>query len=164
MFTSKDEHIQFLKDFAEKQFDEYLSNKAAFLCWEMFWTHYIEMKYMDFGLDILRQKIDNPSMDIDKMMPFFKLTAEHKQVFEDVRQKMNIQHHIKSVSYAEMSDKISEFFRVVRNIDFSSLSDAEKKELLVHEDIMDSDSTLYDYLALTHIQYKYLYQRGSVYI
>lgn len=45
-----------------------------------------------------------------------------------------------------------------------SLSKEEKVEALKHEDIVVREKSIFDYLEMTHMQYKYLYQIGSVYL
>lgn len=163
MFTNTEEHVQFLKAFAEKAFVDYLNDKEKFLSWELFWSQHIELKYIDFFADILRQKLEEPTRtDLDAMLPFMILTDEHRQVFESIKQELNIKYQIKSVTYAQMIPKIQSFFKTHKNIDFTELSTTEQNNLLIDEDIMLSSPSIFEFLGLSHMQYKYLYQRGSV--
>lgn len=163
MFTNAEEHAQFLKYFAEKAFEAYLNNKDKFLSWELFWSQHIELKYIDFFAEIFKQKLEEPTRtDLDAMLPFMILTDEHRQVFESIKQELNIKYQIKSVTYDQMMPKIQSFFKTHKNIDFTELSTTEQNKLLVDEDIMLSSPSIFECLGLSHMQYKYLYQRGSV--
>ena len=71
---------------------------------------------------------------------------------------------LKKINFEEKEKEINDFFKNVRGIEFSILNDKEKENLLKHEDIMCSEKTIFNYLNITHMQYKYLYQKGYVLI
>lgn len=73
-------------------------------------------------------------------------------------------HNIKSIDFDSKLDQIIKFFHEQLSIDFMSLSKEEKVEALKHEDIVVREKSIFDYLEMTHMQYKYLYQIGSVYL
>lgn len=167
MFANTEEHTQFLKEFTEKTFNEYKDDKENFLCWERFWKFDLEIKYANFFNQLMLAKLENPqdneSIDIKAITPFVKLTDENLQFIKDIKKELNQKHNIKQITYEESFPKINEFFETQRNIKFSELTKEEQTKQLRHEDIVPTPVAIFDYLGLTHMQYKYLTQQGAVY-
>lgn len=68
---------------------------------------------------------------------------------------------LKVVHYKDRENEISQFFKTKTGFDFNGLEKEEQLQLLNKEDILVSNDNIYDYLNISHLQYKYLYQTGS---
>lgn len=58
--------------------------------------------------------------------------------------------------------ELIKFFREKRSINFLMLNEKEKRDMLINEDITGEDEKIYKYLNITHMQYKYLYQKDCI--
>lgn len=85
-------------------------------------------------------------------------------IIKDLEDRFLKEHNIKSVDFDSKIDQVIKFFNEQLSIDFTSLSKEEQMEALKHEDIVVRDKRIFDYLEMTHMQYKYLYQMGSVFL
>jgi hypothetical protein len=93
------------------------------------------------------------------------IDTESQELLETIKERKKAlykEHSIKRVKFAVYRERIVTFFKHKRDIDFNSLDEVAAKSLLQTEDIMSSTDNIYDALGMTHMQYKYLYQRGSV--
>lgn len=144
------------------------------------WEWYFKFSLFDRATCILLNKMHDLS---NKIIEIAKPELTQKEVAEMVRissffsdeaafvdlknkillikEEMIAKGQLVKTSYNEMEKQICQFFKTKRNIDFSLLSDEEKKELLSKEDIFISKENIYDYLNISHFQYKFLYQEGS---
>lgn len=83
-------------------------------------------------------------------------------ILKGLQERFLKNHNIRSIDFDSKLDQIIKFFHDQLSIDFISLSKEEQMEALKHEDIVVREKSIFDYLEMTHMQYKYLYQKGSV--
>lgn len=104
-------------------------------------------------------KTTNLNLDKIKHTP---LTEEENKFITDYCSKLVSQHGVLSKTISKFKDQIILYFKK-KNIDFEKLTESDKYEHYTSEDISpDENNNLFKFLGLTHMQFKYLYQKGSV--
>lgn len=164
MNYTKEQHKEFLKELVAEECQKGLFPKPDF-SWEMLWKYEIFLKNNLFISSMISDALaskESPE-NLFEIHGFAVLSDDDKNFIEKLKKDFYKKHKIKEVSYKEMLPLISEFFTKNRNVDFMSLTEDEQHEKLKDEDIHAYGKELFDYLGLTHIQFKYLYQKKSVY-
>jgi hypothetical protein len=157
--SKKEQTIQVI----DTAFEAALKDQHSGFAWELFWQSGIVSKLQDFNFKLMSDAISNGQMkDFDKLQIIDVNGAETLEIIKERQKALNKEHNIKSVKFTDYHDRIVTFFKDKRNIDFNSLDDVAAKSLLQTEDIMSSADNIYDALGMTHMQYKYLYQRDGV--
>lgn len=87
-----------------------------------------------------------------------------QKVIDSIKDKLLENGQLKILTFKDKEKDISDFFSSERGINYKSLNKEEKYELLKNEDITYSENKIHDYLKITHMQYKYLYQNGETLI
>lgn len=157
--TQKEKAVQVIDD----AFSVALTDKSAGFAWELFWQFGVHSKLQDYNVKLLSDALalnNGKGFDLTQM-----IDCESSEVIEAIKARKTLlmkQHGIKRVKFDVYKDRIVTFFKEKHNIDFDSLDEETAKELLQREDIMASDNNIYDALNMTHMQFKYLYQRGGV--
>lgn len=151
--------------FAESDANEVLnSKKNEGFSWEMYFKFYLSTKcsllLTEKLLDICKKEDKtNIINDTEVIREFLtKLDSEILKIKEDFL----IKHNIKSVSFESKFSQIVDFFNQELSINFNGCTIEKQKELLRHEDIVTREKSIFDYLNITHMQYKYLHQKGEV--
>lgn len=157
--STKEQAVQLI----DSAFEAAMNDQHAGFAWELFWEFGIHSKLQDYNVKLLSEalKVDNgKGFDIAKM-----IDCESSEVLDAIKERKTVlmkQHGIKQVKFAAYRDRIVTFFKDHRDIDFDSLDEEGAKLALRTEDIMGSSYGIYDALGITHMQYKYLHQRGGV--
>jgi len=146
----------------DKAFEKGLSNKEPDFAWEFFWKFDIFSKMSDYNFELMRKALAEQCKDFDTSTLLDEKDPDIIEAIKERKKALNKKHGIKRIKFADYREQIVAFFKEKRNIDFNSLDEAAAQKLLQHEDIMSSDTPIYDFLNITHMQFKYLYQRGSV--
>lgn len=163
------EEKKFLKKFVEDQFQDFLENfENEFLAWEHFIKHGIIFKYINLTqtemksiISIWNNNNQTLALEFDKIK-YIPLTEEQNQFITDYCSKLVSKHGVSSKEISKFKDQIILYFKN-KNIDFEKLTDSEKQEHYTAEDIApDENNNLFQFLGLTHMQFKYLYQQGKV--
>lgn len=157
-----------IKNFAEADALETLnSEKNVGFSWEMYFKHKLHAKCSY----VLTEKIMAICENEDKTNRVSDVEAIKKVlaclddvIIKDLQERFFKKHNIKSINFDSKLDQIIKFFYEQLSIDFISLSKEEQMEAMKHEDIVVREKSIFDYLEMTHMQYKYLYQIGSVYL
>lgn len=144
-------------------FQANLTNKEADFAWELFWKFGVFSKLSDYNFNLMRTALAEKRKDFDKIELLDEKDPEIIEAIKERKKALNKQHGIKRIKFSFYREQLVEFFKEKRNIDFNSLDETAAQKLLQHEDIMSNDSPIYDFLNVTHMQFKYLYQRGSFY-
>lgn len=144
-------------------FQANLTNKEADFAWELFWKFGVFSKLSDYNFNLMRTALAEKRKDFDKIELLDEKDPEIVEAIKERKKALNKHHGIKRIKFAVYREQVVEFFKEKRNIDFNSLDETAAQKFLQHEDIMSNDSPIYDFLNVTHMQFKYLYQRGSVY-
>lgn len=155
-----------IKSFAEADALETLhSEKNVGFSWEMYFKHKLHAKCSY----VLTEKIMAICENEDKTNRVSDVEAIKKVlaflddvIIKDLQESFFKKHKIRSVYFDSKLDQVINFFHEQLSIDFISLSKEEQMEAMKHEDIVVREKSIFDYLEMTHMQYKYLYQRGSV--
>lgn len=144
-------------------FSEAMKEQHAAFAWELFWKFDVISKLQDFNVKLMFNALAvDKRKDFDKNELLDVKSSEIIEVIKERKKSLYKEHRIKRVKFNIYRERIVSFFKDKRNIDFNSLSDDEVKSLLQKEDIMSTSESIYDALGVTHMQYKYLYQRGGV--
>jgi hypothetical protein len=157
--SKKEQTIQVI----DAAFEASLKDQRSGFAWELFWKFGVFSKIQDFNLKLMMDSIASgkpKEFDTNQM-----IDTESQELLETIKERKKAlykEHSIKRVKFAVYRERIVTFFKDKRDIDFNSLDDIAAKSLLQTEDIMSSTDNIYDALGMTHMQYKYLYQRGSV--
>lgn len=156
------EREQFLKDFVQKEFELLMKNfKKNFVSWERFCKIDVICSYMCYT-----------NLELNSV---FKYKETSKKALEVIHTPLNEEESNFMIQYAfdfikeksVVEKSISEFMPLLSSffnslgVDFDSLNKEEQYSILNNEDINDKNK-IYEKLNLTHIQFKYLYQQGSV--
>jgi len=156
-----DEVKAFLKTDANETF---ASEKDNGFCWELYLNFHLYCKCQN----LLVKKLIPFSKEGKTDQEFLKSYQEVVESLEDIVLKFKDdflkEYDLVSVSFEEMLPKIISFFKEKRSVDFLALNDEAQKDLLRHEDIVAYEDSLHNYIRMTHMQYKYLYQKGSVFL
>lgn len=155
-----------MKSFAEADALETLnSEKNVGFSWEMYFKHKLHAKCSY----VLTEKIMAVCENEDKTNRVSDVGAIKEVlaylddgILKDLQDRFLKEHNIKSVDFDSKIEQVIKFFHEQLSIDFVSLSKEEQMEALKHEDIVVREKSIFDYLEMTHMQYKYLYQKGSV--
>jgi hypothetical protein len=143
----------------------YSKDKEIAFAWELFWKFDIFQKIYDYNIEVMFKAIA-----IDKRKDFNvkeKIDIKDKEVLNVINQcKKTLfkQHGIKKIKISHFYDQIVTFMTDKRQIDFKVLDSAAVDRVLFEEDCMGREYSLSDALGMTHMQFKYLYQKGSVYL
>jgi len=164
MNYTKEEHREFLKELVLKECELGLTPKPDF-SWEMIFKYEIFLKNNLFISSMVSEalSLEKKPENLFEIQKFSILSEQDKAFIEKLKKEFYKTHNIKEMTYAKTLPLISEFFTKNRGIDFMSLSEEEQNEKLRDEDNNAYGQELFDYLGLTHIQFKYLYQKKSVY-
>ena len=160
MTLSKKEQVVEVIDAA---FEAALKDQHSGFAWELFWQSGIVSKLQDFNFKLMSDAISNGELkDFDKLPIIDVNTEETLELIKERQKALNNENNIRSVTFADYRERIVTFFKDKRDIDFDSLDEVAAQKLLQTEDIMSSTDNIYDALGMTHMQYKYLYQRDCV--
>lgn len=157
--SKKEQTVQVI----DSAFEAAMNNHHAGFAWELFWQFDVVSKLQDFNFKLMSDAISNGNFkDFDKLQIIEVNSAETLETIQEHKKALEKEHGIKQVKFAAYRDRIVTFFKEHRDIDFEAL-DAEGAEAALRtEDIMGSSYGIYDALGMTHMQYKYLHQRGGV--
>jgi hypothetical protein len=157
--SKKEQTIQVI----DAAFESALKDQSSGFAWELFWQFGIVSKLQDFNFKLMSDAISSGNLkDFDKLQTIDVNGAETLEIIKERKKALNKEHNIKRVKFDFYRERIVTFFKDKRNVDFNSLDDVAAKSLLQREDIMSSTDNIYDALGMTHMQYKYLYQRDGV--
>ena len=156
--SKKEIAIQLIND----AFEAGLASKEAGFAWELFWKFGVFSKISDYNFNLMSTFIAEQRKDFNAIELLDEQDPDIVAAIKERKKALNKQHGIKRIKFAAYREQIVAFFKEKRNIDFNSLDEAAAQKLLQHEDIMSSDTPIYDFLNMTHMQFKYLYQRGGV--
>jgi hypothetical protein len=157
--SKKEQTIQVI----DAAFEAAIKEQHSGFAWELFWQFGVVSKLQDFNFKLMSEAISTGNMkDFDKLPIIDVNTEETLEVIKERQKALNNEHNIRSVTFADYRERIVTFFKDKRDIDFDSLDEDSAKKALQNEDIMSYPDTIYEALSMTHMQYKYLYQRGSV--
>lgn len=157
-----------IKSFAEADaLETFHSEKNVGFSWERYFKYQLNAKCSY----VLTEKIMAICENEDKTNRVSDVEAIKKVlaclddvIIKDLQERFLKKHNITSVDFDSKLDKVIKFFHEQLSIDFISLSKEEQMEALKHEDIVVREKSIFDYLEMTHMQYKYLYQMGSVFL
>ena len=122
---------------------------------------YISLTQEEIRSFLSNSNNSNQKLDFDKIK-YIPLTEEQNQFITDYCSKLVSKNGILSKEISKFKDQIILYFKN-KNIDFEKLTESEKYEIYNSEDITpDENNNLFKFLGLTHMQFKYLYQKGSV--
>lgn len=158
---------QFLKDFFFKAANNIFKNKDPIsFCWEFFWKYEATLIYTKFTQEEIMSIINNPENAQFKInnMSYTILNDDEIKFIQTIKRAYYKEFGIKKVKFEEYIPKIIDFFNDHKKIDFSNLDEKSRYEILRNEDIMSGEYRLYEALGITHMQYKHLYQKGSVFL
>jgi hypothetical protein len=157
--SKKEQTIQVI----DAAFEAAIKEQHSGFAWELFWQFGVVSKLQDFNFKLMSEAISTGNMkDFDKLPIIDVNTEETLEVIKERQKALNNEHKIRSVTFSDYRERIVTFFKDKRDIDFDSLDEDSAKKALQNEDIMSYPDTIYEALSMTHMQYKYLYQRGSV--
>jgi len=142
-----------------------LTSTSQDFAWELFWQVGIDAKLYDYNFNLMYSAMNSKNdanFNINDI-----IDTKSPDIMDAIRERKAIlmaEHSIKLVPFSEYQSLIVSFFKEHRNIDFNSVDDAEGVSLLRDEDITDSDDMICSALNMTRMQFKYLYQKGAVYL
>lgn len=157
--TKKEIVIQLINE----AFESVLTNKDADFAWELFWKFWVFSKISNYNFNLIQTALGEERKDFNKIELLDEKDPDIVDVIKERKKALNKQHGIKRITLAAYREQIVTFFKEKRNIDFNSLDETAANTLLQHEDIMSNETPIYDFLNMTHMQFKYLYQRGGVF-
>lgn len=167
--TLKNEILEFiLKDIDET----FLNKKDMGFSWEIYFKFNLWNKCNKILTDKLLEVMSGKNTEKNDVIlaEIAEITEseiknnEFQSKIDEIKLTLEKNGKLKKINFEEKEKEINDFFKNVRGIEFSILNDKEKENLLKHEDIMYSEKTIFNYLNITHMQYKYLYQKGYVLI
>ena len=145
--TLKNEILEFIiKDIDET----FLNKKDMGFSWEIYFKFNLWNKCNKILTDKLLEVMSGKNTEKNDV-----ILAEIAEITESEIKNNEFQNKIDEIKLTlEKNGKL-------KKINFE---EKEKENLLKHEDIMCSEKTIFNYLNITHMQYKYLYQKGYVLI
>lgn len=144
-------------------FEAAIKDQHSGFAWELFWEFGIISKLQDFNFKLMSNAISTGQVkDFNMLQTIDVQSPEVHEVIQERKKELFKEHGIKHVEFSAYRERVITFFKDKRNIDFDSLDEEGSKKVLQNEDIMSYPDTIYDALGMTHMQYKYLYQRGGV--
>lgn len=162
----EDQQREIIQKIVNEQFKVAFSkNKEISFSWELFWKFDIFQKINDYNTEVMFKAIV-----VDKRKDFSvkeNIDIKDKEVLKiinDCKKTLFKQHGIKKIKISHFYEQIIDFMKEKRQIDFKSLDSAAVDKVFFEEDCMGREQSLYDALGMTHMQFKYLYQKGSVYL
>ena len=167
--TLKNEILEFIiKDIDET----FLNKKDMGFSWEIYFKFNLWNKCNKILTDKLLEVMSGKNTEKNDVIlaEIAEITEseiknnEFQSKIDEIKLTLEKNGKLKKINFEEKEKEINDFFKNVRGIEFSILNDKEKENLLKHEDIMCSEKTIFNYLNITHMQYKYLYQKGYVLI
>lgn len=164
------QRLEFLKNFVSSEFEKYKQNPLAE--YDLFWKFDLIIAYQVALLDELTEIVNN-STDINNMLhssvkekiktvQHTVLTDEEKQLFELFKNDLYTKHNVKRYTLIDFKEKISNFFKSEKNINFDSFEVYDQIELLAEESMLQ-DSQLIHRLGINKLQFNRLYQEGYFY-
>lgn len=157
-----------IKNFAEADaIETFHSEKNVGFSWERYFKYQLNAKcsyVLTEKIMAIFEKEDktNRVSDVDAIKKVLAYLDDG--IIKDLQESFLKKYNIRSVDFDSKLDKIINFFHEQLSIDFMSLSKEDRMEALKNEDIVVREKSIFDYLEMTHMQYKYLYQMGSVYL
>lgn len=153
-----------LKKIVHEEFNYIIKNfNTKFVAWERFYKFDVLYRYMYYTNMELKHVISNKIIiNEESNINHPPLTEEDSKFLIDYAFEFIKTKNIQPKTLDDYLPAISKIFED-NGIDFKNLSKEEQLNLLKEEDI-NPVNDIFNKLNLTHIQFKYLYQTGSVLI
>lgn len=142
-----------------------LKETSQAFAWELFWQFDVEFNLHNYNMKLMADAMNSANHTVfnkDDLIDVKSSTV--MDVIQERKAILMQQHSVELVPFSFYRNRIVDFFKEHRNIDFNGLDESAEKSLLQHEDIMNSENMLHLALNMTHMQFKYLYQKGAVYL
>lgn len=157
-----DLHTTF-KKIVQEEFDYIIKNfNTKFVAWERFYKFDVLYRYMYYTNMELKHVISNKITNDEKNINHPPLTDAESKILTDYALEFIKTKNIQPKTLEEYIPAISKIFED-SGLNFKNLSKEEQFNILEEEDI-NPVNDVFNKLNLTHIQFKYLYQTGSVLI
>lgn len=139
------------------------SKKELSFSWESYFKFYLwDKKCMTFLLDNIQKELNDQNFE-NIYLSFLNKENENNEIkkeIQNIKNKLIEVGKLKQVSFSDKEKEIIMFFKEKRNVLFLELNPKERNKCLVDEDILQKEDSIFNYLNITHMQYKYLYQIG----